>query len=121
MIARTNRLLRPQQRNPALRLERLAGLIDDDYIKVFVSQLEPPRAVERSQYDFAPCDEIGYTSTLSLAVFLPQLFQVPVDLAAFFAAAGFFDGGLLGVHFGADVSDDGAGFGCCGEDVEGVV
>lgn len=121
VVAGTDGLAGGEEGHPALRLEGLAGFVDDDDVEVLVAELEAAGAVERGEDDFAAGDEVGDAAPLALAVFFAEFFEFGVDGTAFAPVAGLADGGLFGVHLGTDVLDDGAGFGGAGEDIEGVV
>ena len=76
--------------------------------------------MQRRQHDFAPPDQIAHASALPLPVLLAQLLEVGVDGFALLTALGLLDRGLLRVHLGADILDDGARLGGLREDVERV-
>jgi hypothetical protein len=121
VVAGADGLAGREQGHPALRLEGLAGLVDEDDVEALVAELEAAGAVERREDHLAAGDEVGDAAPLALAVLLAEVLEVGVDGAALAPVARLADRGLLGVHLGADVLDDGAGFRGAGEHVEGVV
>lgn len=121
MVPRADGLAGREQRDPALRLEGLAGLVDEHDVEALVAQLEAAGAVERRQDDLAAGDEVGDAGPLALPVLLAEGLEVGVDDAALAPVARLADRGLFGVHLGADVLDDGAGVRGAREHVEGVV
>ena len=121
MVSGADRLLRGQQWHPALRLEGLTRLINDNHVKLLLLQLKPSRPMQRRQHDLAPRHQATDAFPLPLAVLLAQLLEVGVDRPALAAVARLADRRLLGVHLGADVLDDGAGLRGAREHVERVV